>query len=61
MYATPLLVPISIATAEALCCHVYVSHWEIPTGMCDVPWCELFGPVVEGCSLTVGPVTVTGN
>jgi hypothetical protein len=56
MYATPLLAPIHAGIAQAICCEVTIRDRTFPTPGCAVPWCEMF----EQCSVSVGPVTVSG-
>lgn len=57
MYARPLLVPVDATATNALCCHVSIDRKTLTTPLCGVPWCEMF----ERCSVTVGPVTVSGS
>lgn len=63
MYATPALRPLDLLVAEASCCRILVDEaFAISTGLCPFPTCggTTTQPVVP-CTVTLGPVTVSGT
>lgn len=59
MYAKPLLRNLDLTTAEAGCCRVIVNREEVVnTGICPFPTCNFEG---TPCSVSAGPVTVSGT
>jgi hypothetical protein len=56
MYAKPSFMPLDVAVANALCCRITVGEKTVTTPLCRVPFCA----IIEPCSVTVGPVTVSG-
>ena len=67
MYATPVLFALDPTAAQALCCTIEGPGFIIQTVLCPFPTCDPEGiklPSLVGdlpCTLSVGPVTVSGN
>lgn len=57
MYAKPMLQPLDATTASALCCEIRSETFIVRTPLCGVvEFCRF----IEPCSVTVGPVTISG-
>ena len=57
MYAKPVLAAVDATAAEALCCTISSETFIIRTPLCPFPTCGIIQP----CTVTVGPVTISGN
>lgn len=67
MYTRPLLAPVDATVANALCCHITVRNvLQAQTILCPFPTCGDSDVITTTtaalpCTVTVGPVTVSGN